>query len=407
MLVFIGGYMKIGFNSYLSTKEKNIKSDDVNLKTSPITQQYETFLAKTNPTADTFSKRLPDAYTLGPKQNEVRIIDRNNVRRNRNYFDTARNSCSSDMLPNFDKNSLKINGEFNDFLQGRQGDCYLLSSIYSINQSPKGAEALKKNIQYNEDGSITVTLPGAIKAKEGYQKEGNGEKCAITGKYTITPEALKIAKSQAGKAYAYGDIEVIITELAMEAYRAEVIKTNENLGEKINSLIDVFTPGVYTGTNKNNPLDGGNAIDAIYILTGQKSEVYWAPKTKNIRPYIKGEFGYVGEEEKSDKFLKASKFIKKKELSIVNVPYNKDSELNMMLDKYAGKESDYAITVGVRVGYKCPDGHTKMLGGHAISVTKITDKYVEVVNPHNTTQKERIPRDIFEQMATKLNVAKM
>ena len=78
-----------------------------------------------------------------------------------------------------------------------------------------------------------------------------------------------------------------------------------------------------------------------------------------------------------------------------------------MLDLYKGKEDKFAITVGVLCGEKAPDGVTKIGGGHALSVSKITDDYVEVVNPWNTTKKERIPRGIFEQMATKFSVAQM
>ena len=349
-------------------------------------------------------------YILGETKSGQRIIDESNVR---DCLIPVRGSrtdrlvdCSRNKIHSLDKNTLIINGEFNDFSQGRQGDCYLLSSIYSINRTKNGQEILKNNIQYNKDGSITVTLPGAIKAKKGYEQEGNGDKCAITGKYTITPEALKKVKTQAGKTYAYGDIEVMITELAMEAYRAEVMQTNKALGKKIGTPDDVFTPGVNTGTDENNPLNGGLNVDATYILTGKKSEIYWAPKTKKIRPYIYGEFSFTEGNKKlfMDKKLKANKY--QKERSVTNI-YNKDSDLQRMLDLYKGKENEFAITVSVKNGKKAPDGSTKINGGHALSVSKITDDYVEVVNPWNTAKKERIPRGIFEQMAAKFSVAQM
>ena len=78
-----------------------------------------------------------------------------------------------------------------------------------------------------------------------------------------------------------------------------------------------------------------------------------------------------------------------------------------MLDKYTGKENEYAITVGVKVGRKAPDGHTRIGGGHALTVSKITKKYVEVVNPWDTSKKERIPRKIFEQMALNVTATKI
>ena len=78
-----------------------------------------------------------------------------------------------------------------------------------------------------------------------------------------------------------------------------------------------------------------------------------------------------------------------------------------MLDKYKGKEDEFSITVGVIVAKNGPDGSTKAGGGHALTVTKITDEYVEVTNPWDTSKKERIPRGDFEQMAVNFNVAKI
>ena len=413
--------MNIGFSPYFAanaqiyTQRINKKEPETNTTVSSIDEMYmprnltPKFSAVTYPqkTVKPKEPKIFNDYILGETKDEQRIIGESNVRDCLVPIKGSRTDrladCSKNRIDLLDKNTLIINGEFNDFSQGRQGDCYLLSSIYSINNTKKGKEILKNNIQYNKDGSITVTLPGAIKAKKGYEKEGNGDKCAITGKYTITPEALKKAKTQAGKTYAYGDIEVMITELAMEAYRAEVMQTNKALNQK-GYIGDI--PGQCTGEKENNPLDGGYTFDATYILTGKKSELYMAPADKKIRPYVYGEFSYTEENKKLflDTKLKANKY--QKERSVTNI-YDKDSDLQRMLDLYKGKEDEFAITVGVKNGKKAPDGTTKVNGGHALSVSKITDDYVEVVNPWNTTKKERIPRGIFEQMVTKFSVAQM
>ena len=47
----------------------------------------------------------------------------------------------------------------------------------------------------------------------------------------------------------------------------------------------------------------------------------------------------------------------------------------------------------------------KPVAGMPLTVTKITDTYVEVVNPWDTTKPERIPRGDFEAMTVSLNVA--
>ena len=51
---------------------------------------------------------------------------------------------------------------------------------------------MQKNVQHNSDGSYTVTLPGAVVARKHYVENGQGDKCAITGRYTITKEAVEI-----------------------------------------------------------------------------------------------------------------------------------------------------------------------------------------------------------------------
>ena len=342
-------------------------------------------------------------YILGELKNDIRIIDVNSVTNALNPGSSVWQPCSQNQRTDFNNNSLHINEEFDNFRQGKRGDCYLLSSIYSLNQTQNGPKLLKKNIEYNKDGSVTITLPGAIIAKKGYEEEGNGNRCSITGKYTITKEALDKAKRLSGKSYAYGDIEVVIFELAMESYRAEVMRTNKALNQKP----ELYIPGQMCGRKSDDPLSGGQMYDAIYILTGKKSEIYVAPKTKKVKPYIQGEYGFVGQQ-KNTKYLKKSALIKsrKDEKEVTNV-YNKESDLQKMLDKYAGKEKEYSITAGVVNGQKAPDGTTKIGGGHAIVVTKITDVFVEVVNPWDTTKKECIPRADFEKMAINLSVAKI
>jgi len=341
-------------------------------------------------------------YTLGPTIDDTRIIDYNSVTNALRPGTSAPRICTPEQRETYVENIQNINDEIDEFRQGKRGDCYLLSSIYSINNTKNGSKILAQNIKRNEDGSVTVTFPGAIKAKQGYVEEGNGDKCAITGKYTITPKAIEKAKKLSGKSYAFGDIDVIITELAMEAYRAEVIKTNTALNQKPLPYI----PGQCGTRNSMDPLSGGQMYDSVYILTGKKSELYEAPASKMKNPkkvYIQGEYGYVCEARiGTNYFVKA----RKDEKEVTNV-YNKYSDLQKMLDKYKGQEDKFAITAGVVTGRKGPDGVTKKGGGHALSVTKITDKYVEIVNPWNTSKKERIPRGAFEDMACALNVTEI
>lgn len=343
-----------------------------------------------------------EAYDLGPEKNGVRIVNVDNVSDpiNRGTSAPSRNSCSPDKILEYENNIMNTNGYIDDFKQGKRGDCYLLAAIKSIIQTKDGQDILRKNIQENSDGSYTVTLPGAIAARNHYIESGYEDKCAITGKYIITASAINKAKKMSGKSYAYGDLEVILFELAMEAFRAEVLKTNKALGKKSEQYI----AGQIGPMSESDTLSGGMMYDAVFLLTGQKSDLYQAPRAKRKRAklYVPGEYGYVGQVDNA-KAVRLGK--SKRGIVEVNHVYNKDSDLQRMLDKYKGKESNYSITVSVIVAKNGPDGSTKAGGGHALTVTKITDEYVEVVNPWDTKKTERIPRGDFEDMAVRLNVA--
>jgi len=341
-------------------------------------------------------------YELGQIIDGVRTVNVSNVTRPSKFDSSGFDKCSASQRESYVENIKTINQEIDSFRQGRRGDCYLLASLYSISQTQNGDKILAKNFTYNDDGSVIVTFPGALKAKKGYEDEGNGDKCAITGKYKITKEAIEKAKKLSGFSYAYGDIDVILTELAMEAYRAEVVDTNKALNQRP----EAYIPGQCGTKNEIDTLSGGQLYDANYILTGKKSEFYISANklTKPVKLYYQGEFGYVGVKSK----MIGSKYSKsrKDEKEVLNV-YNKDSDLQKLLDTYKGNENKYAITVGVICGRKGVDGVTKKGGGHALSVTKITDEYVELVNPWDTTKKERIPRAIFEDMACALNITEI
>lgn len=341
-------------------------------------------------------------YELGEERNGIRTIGVENVTDPINNGTSApkQNSCSPDKIQEYKDNITNANGQIDNFKQGMRGDCYLLAAIDSIANTEDGQNILQKNIKKNSNGSYTITLPGAVAAKNHYIKTGYEDKCSITGQYTITPEAIEKAKQMSGKSYAYGDFEIIALELAMEAFRAEVAETNKALGQKSSQYI----AGQIGPMSEYDTLSNGQMYDAVFILTGQKSDIYQAKKQKrkHAKLYTPGEYGYVG-----DKKLQKGIRLSKRASGIVEVNnvYNKDSDLQKMLDKYKGKEDNFSITVGVFVAIDGPDGSTKAGGGHALTVTKITDEYVEVVNPWDSTKAERIPRGDFEAMAMALNVA--
>ena len=397
-------YGKTTHNPYiLDEKPTIIIRDSETGKTYKMTyEQYVKYLQ------DRFVKNKPqekseNSYELGSEKNGVRTIDVDNVTISTKPGSSAPKDYNEkpDKYADYRINIAEDNGVIDKFAQGKRGDCYLLASIEAIKNTKDGQEILQKNVQENPDGSYTITLPGAVVARNHYIEMGEEDKCAITGRYTITKAAVEKAKEQSGKAYAFGDINVILFELAMEAFKVEVAQTNKALGQKSKEYI----AGQFGPMDGMDPLGGGQMYDAIFMLTGQKSDIYdgGKKKRKTCKLYTPGEYGYVSEGTK----LAKGHVGKSSDVIEVNVVYDKDSELQKLLDKYAGKEDQYCITVGFVVAKNGPDGSTKAGGGHALTVTKITDKYVEVVNPWNTARKERIPRDDFEKMACGLTVTEM
>ena len=82
----------------------------------------------------------------------------------------------------------------------------------------------------------------------------------------------------------------------------------------------------------------------------------------------------------------------------------------------AGKSAEIAGNKAAEMGMKKVEVVVKGLGAGremairslqatGLEVTKITDEYVEIVNPWDTTKHERIPRGDFEKMAMTFNVA--
>lgn len=336
-------------------------------------------------------------YQLGRRlENGGRLINTNSVTNPLKPGSSrpARWSCSASLYTEYQANTSTANGRIDVFKQGRRGDCYFLAAIYSIcapngdGHMTEGEKELMKNIRNNGDGSYTVKLPGALEVKKYYESNFEKNKVAICGEYTITAAAVEKAKKLAGKSYAYGDIEVILLELAMEAYRAEIIATRSALGLG-NGRWDIA--GAQLPQNNNDTLSAGHEFDATFILTGKRSDYFWN-KNKNkseYKLYRQGEYGYVSSGESSKAMAPCE----------IRNEYNKESDFQKMLDKCQGHEDEYILTVGVFVAKNGPDGTTKAGGGHALSVVKITDDYVEVVNPWDTRKHERIPRGDFEKMA--------
>lgn len=339
-------------------------------------------------------------FELGDRHNNTRIVGTDSI-----------STCQTN--PNFyrpDAGSYTMDLKFDTSEQKGRGNCYFMAALNSIKNTPNGYKTLQNNIKINSDGSVTVRLPGAIAIRKAYQKEG--KKCEVTGIYTITPEALQKAANNAGSSYSKGDLDIIVYEIAMENYRAEMVKTQEmNItlfqdDHSAEKRVDHLGSEDY--------LSGGKPYDAVFILTGEKSDIYEASKSKmnNLTLYDDGKYGYITEDQLNQKTTAQRKvasdstqtskgFLPSISMSTeeVNSSTDSESEFHNMLDKYAGHEKEYALTVSVKVAKDGEDNSTKKGGGHALSVVKITKDTVYVSNPWHPDKIEPIPRKQFENMA--------
>lgn len=120
--------------------------------------------------------------------------------------------------------------------QGKVADCWLLSTVNSLNNTKEGKELIKNLFEY-KDGESIVHLYSAD--------------------YTITDDELKIGKVRHSK----GDDDMLLIELAVEKALAEYNDGNLNLPEA------VITPQL-GGDGTFSTLNLGSQDAAMYLLFG-------------------------------------------------------------------------------------------------------------------------------------------
>lgn len=140
-----------------------------------------------------------------------------------------------------------FNGRIGSTCQGKEGDCWLLSGINSLNSTSWGRQALQNSIRPYGNGVI-ITLKGAeTSRKEFYISQADIKRAKATGKYSK------------------GDNDMIAYEIAIKAYKQLLIKEGK-LHKKYNKAID-----------------GGRTEDAQNLITGKKPEYYYSEQSDTTR----------------------------------------------------------------------------------------------------------------------------
>lgn len=219
-----------------------------------------------------------------------------------------------------------IDGVIDDTKQKEIGDCWLLSGVNSMRETETGARIIKDSITQNKDGSVTVELKGLGK------------------EYTFSAGEVYLAEYDASDMnYAKGDKDMNLLEMAIGEYRKELLAS----GDYARNDRDL-TKTIGANATKNNPLEGGQLDEAIYFLTGVKSNFY--TDEKNIKKSIK------------------------------NIAAHPDKEYATQVS-FLEEEKD--VTGG------------KILTNHAYSVVSADKENVYVVNPWDSSKVIKYPRDKF------------
>ena len=357
-------------------------------------------------------------YELGDRVDDTRIVDTDSISSKITGSNSASNNSSTQSMSLVDYlnniSNTYIDGVLGTSNQQGRGDCYFLATVNSIRNTTTGQEVLQKNIKKNNDGSYTVTFPGALEVKKHYEPicRKKGIECDVTGKYKITKEAIAKAGTLVGQSYSKGDMDVVLLEIAMENYRKEFSLLCQKLDIKGEFGTAEGDQSPYA--SENNYLSGGYPFDAMFILTGKKSEDVFQVSDEdrpNVKLYDSNKYPRISRAEFDRKFntgMNAQLFRAntKSIQECENITEDK-SDLNKLLDKYSGKENEFVLTFNVTCAKDGPDGETIAGGGHALSVLKITSGEVYVANPWHPDEIEIIPRQDFIDMSTGFAAAKM
>ena len=289
------------------------------------------------------------------------------------------------------KTSNMPDGYFGPSSQIGQGDCYLLASINAITRTANGQQILSNLIKKN-GSSYTVTLPGAVTAARQMKNDSRFKKgMFITGTYTFTATQLQDIMRQAGSRYSSGDPDVMLIEAAFERYREEVLKTQRK--NNIQGPLYGYAGGS-TGEDPNNLLCGGFEHDAIFILTGRRSEVYMN--------YDQGFAMSDSELTDYDQFYSAKSTLMSMPHEIINETSSKQ-RLNKMLDKVMNDSNDGHIDFVVTCSFLTDGGNS----AHALTVKSVTADKVILINPWSPSETITMSRKDFINKVLSVTVAEI
>ncbi len=296
---------------------------------------------------------------------------------------------------------LGLDNYYGSSSQKGQGDCYLMASINALRNVENGQEYLQKlrtEKTVNGEKVYTLRLPGAMLAADSLKEDNLKGGVFITGEYSFTETEVAEILSKAGQRYSKDDPDVILLEAAFEKYREEVKQTLDANNLSIEKYWNIA--GMVTGRERENPLEGGWEHDAIFILTGKKSELYapinyskkpilstTALKNNQALPILQNGYttNYVNE---LDGNIRRTDYALDKMLDKLEKDFKNDNKANLI------------ATASFNVGSSISDN-----GGHAFTIKRVTSDQVILINPWYPDKELVMTRDMFMEYCTSTTIA--
>ena len=217
-----------------------------------------------------------------------------------------------------------INGEIDEnVIQGITGDCWLISSVYSLVQTEEGRELIKDSITVNDDNTVTVSFKG------------------LGVSYTLSADEIYKHDTDTNTSddYSNGDNDMLVLELA-----------TEKLWEDINSgkiKLDSTNQNILYSGSGQGITEGGLPSQMIYYLTGIESQEYYNNDLSDLS---------------KNKVYDILQNALDSGNTVLNIGLYYNTHTTRLTDG-----SKYSIDLGD--------------GGHALAVTNITSDTVTFVNP--------------------------
>ena len=227
-------------NSYEKICEDNFNEDiDINDFQTKASNSNTTLLNASDTQNKELNKALDEILNFIDNNSDAISLNLDEYNPNLIIFTPSKEETKEENTES--NNTYNINEQIENSSQGVIGDCWLLAGLNSLSFSEPGKQIIKDSIENNGDGTYTVNFKGVDKS------------------YTFTSEDLD--KARESNIYSLGDDDVLLMEVATEAFLRELQEGNIKLPKGAPQFL--YDEG-------ENPLTGGFPNDFVYLLTGKK-----------------------------------------------------------------------------------------------------------------------------------------